>query len=649
MKEKRQGSHSGPVTVENMSALRPSRLLLAALAIVIAPAIASAQDIPIGPTYICSGEHIYVESCNIRDLSDAANCMVAHPDKLLPNGMNSYTYVARGALKKLLPTCTQPSAKQTAAAAAFQKRQQNTYNANEQKAIAQLDAPPPPGSAAVPGRPAPPKNAEERAIRRCVTSGRLAATCTGNSLLGALGQMLGGVLPGANKEPEPGPTMAGVFEGPGQWRLDFIDNGVLVNCSDLSPNQEAYTLDFKTGRATLTINTSPQPLVLALHADSTITGPGPVTLDGVIAAGYVNDTPSNATQRDQNGNLYDSAGNHVSGSANAGHTVFNSRRVTCPALNLSSKGASVGAQTMQTDLLKSMFGGDKGPRTPPGIRMHGIFASASTGFSVQFFPESAILGCGPDAARAYPYTVVADGAASYIKIDAPDHPLHLAFRPDGSLDSGATGAYQVHGRYATGQDENDDFTFAPMEQTCNLAALAPSHEIPLTGGVSGATASAAIRPDSAAYNNGGALSTPAAPLGNATLSIASGLAPQPGASSPLASRPYIILRDSYANTVAHAGVIVPAGTSAYKFAGMACGNKTPDCQKINDAIKAGAISAARADMSGSATLPGVPPGTYYLMISARIGNQTYIWDHSVQLRSGANSLTLDQRSASPIN
>jgi len=595
-----------------MSAIRPACLFLAALTMVTATAVTSAQDIPIGPTYVCSGEHIYVESCNIRDLSDTATCMVGHPDKLLPNGMNSYTYVTRGALKKLLPTCTQPSATQLNAAAAFQKRQQETYNANEQKAIAQLNAPPPPpppGGAAAPGQPAPPKNADERAIRRCVTSGRLAATCTGNSLLGAFGQMLGSVLPGANKEPEPGPTMAGVFEGPGHWRLDFIDGGVLIKCADLSPNQEAYTLDFKTGRATLTVNTRPRPLILSLHADSTITGPGPgpVTLDGVIASGYVNDTPSNATQRDQNGNLYDSAGNHVSGSANTGHTVFSSRQATCPALNLSSKGASVGAQTMQTDVLKSMFGGDKGPPTAPGIRMHGIFASAATGFSVQFFPESVILGCGPDAARAYPYTVITDGAASYIKIDAPDHPLHLAFRPDGSLDPGAAGSYQVHGRYATGQDENDNFTFAPMEQTCNLAALAPSHEIPMTGGGSGATAAAAIRPGSAAYNNGGALSTPTAPLGIAILSIASGLAVQPGAPSPLAGRPYIILRDSYANTVARAGVMVPAGTSAYKFAGMACGNRTQDCQKINDAIKAGAISAARADMSGSAILPGYPP------------------------------------------
>jgi hypothetical protein len=634
-----------------MPEFKPSPLLLAAFAVVMTPTIAAAQDIPIGPTYVCSGERIYVENCNIRDLSDTATCMVGHPDKLLPNGLNTYTYVARGTLKKLLPTCTQPSGKQLAAAAAYQQRQQDRYNANEQKAIAQLNAPQPPvaGSAGVRGQPAPPKNAGERAIRRCVTSGRLAATCTGNSLLGAFGQMLGSVLPGANKEPEPGPNMAGVFAGAGKWRLDFIDGGVLVNCSYLSPNQEAYTLDLKSGRATLTIKTTPRPLVMSLNADSTITGPGPVTLNGVIAAGYVNDAPSNATQKDQYGNLYDAAGNHVSGNANTGHTVFSSRQVTCPAPNLSSKGASGGVQTMQTDLLKSMFSGDKGAPTPAGIRMHGIFASASTGFSAQFFPESVILGCGPDAARAYPYTVVADGAASYIKIDAPDHPLHLIFRPDGSLDPGATGTYQVHGRYATGQDENDNFTFAPMEQSCNLATLTPSHEIPMTGGVSGATAAAVGRPGSTAYNNSGTLSTPTAPLGNATLSIVSGLAPQPGAPSPLAARPYIILRESYADTLGHAGVTVPAGTSPYTYAGTACGNKTPDCQMINDAIKAGAISAARADMSGSATLPGVPPGTYYLMISARIGNQSFIWDHPIQLRSGVNSLTLDQRSASPIH
>src|SRR5271167_4426705 len=142
---------------------------------------------------------------------------------------------------------------------------------------------------------------------------------------------------------------------------------------------------------------------------------------------------------------------------------------------------------MQTDLLKTMFGGDKGPPTPSGIRMQGIFA-ASSGFSVQFFPESAVLGCGPDAARAYPYAVVADGSKAAVTIGAPDHPLTLAIRPDGSLDPGAATPYQVHGRIVTGQNDDGDFTFAPMEQSCNLALLTPSKTIPSTGGTSATSA-----------------------------------------------------------------------------------------------------------------------------------------------------------------
>lgn len=629
------------------SKLRHNRIKLAAafalLCGVFAASLAAAQDIPLGVTYVCGGEHIYIENCNIRDLSDNANCMVAHPDKLLPNGMNSYTYVARGALKKLLPTCTQPSAKQMAAAQAFQKKQQDIYNANAKKAEDQLNA----ANAPVQyGQPQKPVSPEDRAMRRCVSSGRLPASCTGNALLGAFGQMLSSVLPGADKQPAPGPNMAGVFEGAGHWRLDFIDGGVLVNCADLSPNQESYTIDFKSARATLTVDTTPRPLVLTLHPDGTITGPGPVTINGVIASGYVGGAAgTGATQKDQYGNLYDAAGNRVAGNDNAGHTVFSPRRATCPALNLSSKGASVGAQTMQTDLLKTMFGGDKGPPTPPGIRMHGIYA-ASTGFSVQFYPESAILGCGPDAARAYPYTVIADGPASSIKIDAPDHPLRLAFRADGSLDPG-TGSYQVHGRVVTGQDQNDDFTFAPMEQTCNLAALTPSQQIPSSGGIAATMVATAGTP--AAGGAGGGLSTPAAPLGNATLSIVSGFAAQAGVPNPLAGRPYVLLRHSYGNALAIGGVTVPAGTSPYKYVGVACGTHTPDCPKIMASINADAASAVRADGNGSGTLPGVPPGTYYLMISAVYNKQPLIWGQAVQLNAGANSITLDTRNATPLN
>jgi len=91
-------------------------------------------------------------------------------------------------------------------------------------------------------------------------------------------------MPALAKEPTPGPEIAGVFEGAGSWRLDFIDGGVLVNCSMLSPDQHNYTIDFKNNRAILTLDTTPKPLVLTLGADGkTITGQGPVTIDGVVA------------------------------------------------------------------------------------------------------------------------------------------------------------------------------------------------------------------------------------------------------------------------------------------------------------------------------------------------------------------------------
>jgi len=674
---------------------RPSlllRLSVAVLMIVVATTLAVAQDLTPGLTYVCNGEKMFIENCNMRDTSDTSTCMVGHPDHVMPNGLMQYTTVTRGELKKLFPTCTQPSAKQLAAAKAFQQKQQDTYNANVAKSNQQMQAATQVSAYGPSGQPLKPKTPEEREMNRCVTSGRLASSCTGNSLLGAFGQMLSAVLPGADKGgPSAGPTMAGVFQGAGNWRLDFIDGGVLVNCSFLSPNQEFYSLNFKNGAAQLVIDTRPKPLVLTVRADGTIVGPGPVTIDGVVAGGStgggstpghtethettthetINSNQAGSAQASgsqvtsMGGGFYDSAtttktSTYVPGTYSAPQTTFVPRRTTCPALNLSSKGAGVGIQTMQTDLLKGMFGGDKGAPTPPGIRMHGIFA-ASTGFSAEFYPESVILGCGPDAARAYPYTVEAGGTGAIVKVNAPDHPLALALKADGSLDPGSTGAYQVHGRVVTGQDNNDNFTFAPMEQSCNLAVLTPAKAIPSGGGTAatmvasnGVGAPAAAGGGSpgvggARATAGGGLSSTQNPLGNATLSIVSGFPPQAGVPNPLAGKPYTLLRESFATIVAKAGIAVPPGTSPYKAFGMACGNRTPDCQKVVDAIKADSASAARGDANGSATFPGVQPGTYYLMISSRYNNQNLVWGQPVQLKAGPNSMTLNQQNAVPLN
>jgi hypothetical protein len=341
------------------------------------------------------------------------------------------------------------------------------------------------------------KDPQELAMRRCIAAGRLPSSCTGNALLGSFSSMISSALSGVtgtptntagsptNVPPDAGPNMSGVFQGAGNWRLDFVDGGVLVNCSSLSPNQEAYSLAFRSAGAILTINTKPKPLVLEVHADGTITGPpGTVTIDGVIATGYHTGLHNAAGQqvtaneaRYSTQPVYNDSGVEVTDPVN-GYSTFSPRRATCPAISLTSKGTGPGIQTMQMNVLKTAFGGDAGPATPVGIRMHGIFAAASTGFSLQFFPESVILGCGPISARAYPYTVSGNGL---IKIDAADHPLSVTIRPDGSLDPGS-GPYQVHGRMTTGPTLSDKYTFLPVDSTCTLAPLTPARNIPSTGG-----------------------------------------------------------------------------------------------------------------------------------------------------------------------
>jgi hypothetical protein len=188
-----------------------------------------------------------------------------------------------------------------------------------------------------------------------------------------------------------------------------------------------------------------------------------------------------------------------------------------------------------------------------------------------------------------------------------------------------------------------------MEQTCNLAVLAPSKTIPSSGGTAATMAASAGTRGTKPDNGGGTLSVPDAPLGNATLSIVSGFPAQPGTPNPLAGRPFVILRDSYAAALAKGGVSVPPGMSPYKYVASVCVSRTPECQKTIDAIKVNAASAARGDANGSGTLPGVPPGTYYLMISTRYNNQALIWEQAVQLKAGQNSLKLDQSNATPLN
>ena len=191
---------------------------------------------------------------------------------------------------------------------------------------------------------------------------------------------------------------------------------------------------------------------------------------------------------------------------------------------------------------------------------------------------------------------------------------------------------------------NDPTQTTPPQQPTPAPAAPAPREAPPTPG------STLKAPTGGIHNPGKAvLSTPNAPTGNAVLVVTSGLAAQPGGQNPLAGHTFVLLNQNYESVLAGAGIQAPPGVSPVKGFLAACTNHQPACQVGVAATNSSTVSGAKADASGKAQLPGVPPGTYYFFCLGGYNKQLFKWDFPVQLKPGANSVTLDQHNAVLVN
>jgi hypothetical protein len=690
----------------------------------LACAAASAQDVQTGVTFVCNGERMEIESCNMRDLSDNTSCLVAHPDRPLHNGFMAYTNETRGALKKLIPTCKQPTAEQIARAQAFAKKRDDTQEAIRQKNLAMMDTPHgPPG-------PEPPQNTKSQRdkvrVARCLSSGRTETQCVGSEFGKAFegvfafaGSMLG-VAP-----PEPGVYLNGVYQGKGGWNIAFQPDSAAMQCSDLISSGHPYKLEFKGTQVVVKVENKPNPLVLKYH-DGKLFGSAPVQVAGSIVVGstagsgggYSAPTSSGAgmpeyhtetTSRDMSG-LEAEAYQRGGGSGNlqqngtgytlsettttttyshptptptmyTGPTIITAPRTrTCPAPALTASSTQ-SSQDMGNALsgLAGIFGMDDEKKTAPtpvpvGLRMFGEFAGPG-GADIDFHDDVAIVACGMIAAQ-YPYAVDLSGSQPVLKLVSSGKPtIDLTFGPDRTLVG--SGQLQIAGREAIGQNQNGDIAYAQRSVSCPLSTLTPlsdkssddelqpssilssalgSSAGPSTSrgasanGVAAGNATANTASPSTAKANPAppAFAKPSAPTGNAVLSVASGFPAQAGVTNPLAGRPYLLLRDNVAAVLAKSGVPIPAGVLPQEAVMAACEKQKPECQKYLAAISADAASGLRSDANGKATLPGVPPGTYYLTASTKIGSLNLYWNIKLDLKAGPNTLVVDQHNAAPV-
>ena len=542
------------------------RSVVCALAIltILSYATLHASDVQLGATFVCNGERLYVENCNIRDLSDSANCMVAHPDRPQKNGLMVYTYETRGSLKKLLPTCKQPSSEEVRKANDFQRMQSQKLAANIKKANDELDDSDAKWEAAINGGHA--LSAEERQMYRCIAAGRASDLCTGKIFSNFLASAINMLLPGAVHEGEPGLSLAGRYQGKG-WLIDFDSRSADTACSILSYQPLDYTVELNHNLPVITIQTKPKNLVLTGRPDGALVGAGPITVDGFIVergsgggtytAGQGTweshtetttheYTPLEAASVSTDPTLHQNGAYYYTTSTN----TFSTYKPATPTYS----GPSVTLIPKTANCTQPVLAAPAAAKdTTLGLRMRGTYEGMN-GLSIEFYPDSAIVGCGK-VARAYPYIVRANGAQAAVRIEDPAHPLLLSIKADGELDPGQ-GQFAVLGRTITGST-NGKLTFAPISATCNLETLAAANAAPMPSKPSSAPSSATTAGAAMSSPAGGrapaasnaAASSPnsTTSAGNAILIISSGLPAQPGTPNPLANHPYILLRNSFAN------------------------------------------------------------------------------------------------------
>jgi len=140
--------------------------------------------------------------------------------------------------------------------------------------------------------------------------------------------------------------------------------------------------------------------------------------------------------------------------------------------------------------------------------------------------------------------------------------------------------------------------------------------------------------------------------GSAILTVTNGF--PAGAGNPLVGRTFVLFRESFGGFLRRTGMFAgPPGSPSnvpplYTWS-YACRTSNPMCQQALYEMRSASAGEIKMDASGRASLPAVPPGTYYLFATTGYNGQHLLWDLRVDLKAGTNSVTVDQNNTTPVD
>lgn len=297
--------------------------------------------------------------------------------------------------------------------------------------------------------------------RRCLELGGTMAECAGTSLqsIGKIAETAAARAVGVNTHNARsvnGVVLIGSFrsrsELPG---LSFgVGTATVENCGTLVADSHNYTIRKSGGATQVIVANEPDNIVLTLHPDGGLSGPGSIAVKGRVLTGYNNQYSC-------------PVGTPIANCKSTSMPVYAPSMQRCTIRQLASVPPKPVSNSSSTGILGQLLGDTHAPLVT-GIRMTGLYAGSS-GLRLEFGDDAVVIDCGRAHAKV-PYVVESTATRYVVHVQNGAGPFLLAVAPDNTL-RGA-GSTTVSGRVVTAMN-GGAVNFAPHSETCTVDTLWP--------------------------------------------------------------------------------------------------------------------------------------------------------------------------------
>ena len=400
----------------------------------------------------------------------------------------------------------------------------------------------------------------------------------------------------------------------------------------------------------LALANEPEPIVVTLQPDGTLSGPGSVLVKGRIITGYTTTTKTVMVD----GASAASQGYNCNGPCSTSTSTPN----YAPKIERCTIGSMAFMPPKPVDSPKTGVGFlDAMSTSAPlaaGFRMTGRYADTS-GLTLEFGNDAVTLDCGQAHARS-PY-VDNTPTGFVVRVQNAGGAFLLGVAPDDTLrGSGSTG---VNGKLVS-SIRGDNVSFTPHSESCSVDTFASRSKRNTMRASSGPAPAVPANYSSPSPAGASAVASPVtspsadAPAGSAgqhagfRILLASSFS----GTNPLAGQTVFVMRKPIGDVLRELGLAVPANATAaqaMKNLQAQC-HSTQGCSSIIQGMHNFYVAATKLDASGKSTLSAktAAAGTYYFFAIVPNSGGSLVWDIPANLIAGENTVMLSAKNAEEV-